>query len=43
MELEPNKAGFAPGRLERIADHLNRAYIDNGKIAGCQVQHILSV
>ena len=37
MELEPNKAGFAPGRLERIADHLNRAYIDNGKIAGCQV------
>jgi len=37
MELEPSKAGFAPGRLERIADHLNRAYIDNGKIAGAQV------
>jgi CubicO group peptidase (beta-lactamase class C family) len=37
MELSPAKAGFAAGRLERIADHLNRAYIDNGKIAGCQV------
>jgi len=37
MELSPSKAGFAPDRLERIADHLNRAYIDNGKIAGCQV------
>ncbi len=37
MELSPSKAGFAPERLERIADHLNRAYIDNGKIAGCQV------
>ena len=37
MEMSPSKAGFAPDRLERIADHLNRAYIDNGKIAGCQV------
>jgi len=37
MELSPSKAGFAPGRLERIADHLNRAYIDNGKITGAQV------
>lgn len=37
MELSPKEAGFAPGRLDRIADHLNRAYIDNGKIAGCQV------
>jgi CubicO group peptidase (beta-lactamase class C family) len=37
MELAPKEAGFAPGRLDRIADHLNRAYIDNGKIAGCQV------
>jgi CubicO group peptidase (beta-lactamase class C family) len=37
MELSPAKAGFAPGRLDRIADHLNRAYIENGKIAGCQV------
>jgi CubicO group peptidase (beta-lactamase class C family) len=37
MELSPSKAGFASGRLDRIADHLNRAYIDNGKIAGAQV------
>ncbi|HLJ52006.1 MAG TPA: serine hydrolase domain-containing protein [Rhizomicrobium sp.] len=37
MELSPGKAGFAPERLERIADHLNRAYIDNGKITGAQV------
>jgi CubicO group peptidase (beta-lactamase class C family) len=37
MELSPKEAGFAPGRLDRIADHLNRSYIDNGKIAGCQV------
>jgi CubicO group peptidase (beta-lactamase class C family) len=37
MELNPKAAGFAPGRLDRIADHLKRAYIDNGKIAGCQV------
>ena len=37
MELSPREAGFAPGRLDRIADHLNRSYIDNGKIAGCQV------
>src|ERR1700689_2953188 len=37
MELDSKAAGFAPGRLDRIADHLNRAYVDNGKIAGCQV------
>jgi len=37
MELSPKEAGFAPGRLDRIADHLSRAYVDNGKIAGCQV------
>src|SRR5215469_6556079 len=37
MEMNPKAAGFAPGRLERIADHLKRSYIDNGKIAGCQV------
>ena len=28
---------MSTGRLERITDHLSRAYIDNGKIAGCQV------
>src|SRR5476651_273732 len=37
MELNPKAAGFAPGRLDRLADPLNRAYIDSGKIAGCQV------
>ena len=37
MELSPKRAGFAADRLDRIADHLNRSYIDNGKIAGCQV------
>jgi CubicO group peptidase (beta-lactamase class C family) len=37
MEVNPKAAGFAPGRLERIAEHLKRSYIENGKIAGCQV------
>ena len=36
MEVAPKQAGFAPGRLERITDHLNRNYIEPGKIAGCQ-------
>jgi CubicO group peptidase (beta-lactamase class C family) len=36
MELEPKRAGFAPERLARITDHLNRNYIEPGKIAGCQ-------
>lgn len=31
-----SKTGFAPGRLQRITDHLNRSYIDTGKIVGCQ-------
>jgi CubicO group peptidase (beta-lactamase class C family) len=29
--------GLAADRLERITDHLNRNYIEPGKIAGCQV------
>jgi CubicO group peptidase (beta-lactamase class C family) len=37
METSPNEAGFAPERLARIADHLNRNYIDKQKIAGCQI------
>ena len=37
MELAPKKTGLSTARLERITDHLNRAYIDNHKIAGCQV------
>jgi CubicO group peptidase (beta-lactamase class C family) len=27
---------FIPGRLERITEHMNRHYIEPGKIAGCQ-------
>jgi CubicO group peptidase (beta-lactamase class C family) len=30
-------AGFAPGRLERIASFLTREYVAPGKIPGCQV------
>jgi CubicO group peptidase (beta-lactamase class C family) len=29
--------GLASDRLERITDHLNRNYIESGKIVGCQV------
>ena len=36
MELAAKEAGFAPERMGRITDHLNRNYIENGKIAGCQ-------
>jgi CubicO group peptidase (beta-lactamase class C family) len=34
--LAPEKAGFDAKRLDRISDHLNRSYIELGKIAGCQ-------
>jgi CubicO group peptidase (beta-lactamase class C family) len=37
MTTAAERAGFAPGRLDRIADHLSRSYVDSGKIAGCQV------
>jgi CubicO group peptidase (beta-lactamase class C family) len=37
MDLSPARSGFSTDRLERITDHLNRSYIDSGKIAGCQV------
>jgi CubicO group peptidase (beta-lactamase class C family) len=37
MELEPVRAGFSAARLERITTHLNRSYVEPGKIAGCQV------
>ena len=37
MELAPKRAGFSAERLGRITDHLNRNYIEPGKIAGCQV------
>ncbi len=37
MELAPKKTGLSTARLERITEHLERAYIAPGKIAGCQV------
>jgi CubicO group peptidase (beta-lactamase class C family) len=37
MELAPKKTGLSTARLERISEHLERAYIKPGKIAGCQV------
>jgi CubicO group peptidase (beta-lactamase class C family) len=37
MELAPKKTGLSAARLERITEHLERAYIEPGKIAGCQV------
>ena len=36
MEIAPEKAGFDAGRLNRITEHLERSYIDPGKIVGCQ-------
>jgi CubicO group peptidase (beta-lactamase class C family) len=36
MELAPKRAGFAPERINRITDHLDKNYIAPGKIAGCQ-------
>jgi|TARA_Y100000310_G_scaffold183688_1_gene183814 CubicO group peptidase (beta-lactamase class C family) len=37
MQVLPKRAGFDPDRLERISEHLNRNYIEPGKIVGCQV------
>ncbi len=37
MHTDPAKAGFDPARLERITAHLERNYIESGKIPGCQV------
>lgn len=37
FDLDPKSAGFDPERLDRIDDHLQREYIDRGRIAGCQV------
>ncbi len=36
MELAPKRAGFAPERINRITEHLDKNYIEPGKIAGCQ-------
>ena len=37
MEVTPAKAGLSADRLAWITDHINRNYIDNKKISGCQV------
>ncbi|MFT4822047.1 MAG: CubicO group peptidase (beta-lactamase class C family) [Candidatus Pseudothioglobus sp.] len=37
MEIAPEMAGLAADRLEWITEHIQRNYIDSGKIAGCQV------
>jgi len=36
MDVAPAKAGLAGDRLERITEHLDKHYIQPGKIAGCQ-------
>ena len=36
MELAPKRAGFAPERINRITEHLDKNYVTPGKIAGCQ-------
>ncbi|HET9160079.1 MAG TPA: serine hydrolase domain-containing protein [Caulobacteraceae bacterium] len=37
MDAQTQWTGLDAKRLERIGDHLQRQYIDAGKIAGCQV------
>ena len=37
MELAQKNTGLSTARLERITRHLERNYIEPGKIAGCQV------
>ena len=37
MDLSHARSGLSAERLERITAHLNRAYVEPGKIAGCQV------
>ena len=36
MKIDPDAAGLDARRLERITEHLNRAYIEPQKIPGCQ-------
>jgi CubicO group peptidase (beta-lactamase class C family) len=36
VEMDPKRAGFVPERINRISEHLNRNYIEPGKIVGCQ-------
>ena len=37
MNIAPDKAGLSASRLERITDHINRNYMDAGKLSGCQI------
>ena len=37
MDSQTKWTGLDPARLERIGEHLNRHYIEPGKIAGCQI------
>src|SRR5215469_9817388 len=37
MKTDPVRAGLDERQLARIAEHLQRRYVDAGKIAGCQV------
>ena len=37
LDVDAKAAGFDPDRLARIDEHLQRRYVDPGKIAGCQV------
>jgi CubicO group peptidase (beta-lactamase class C family) len=37
MDAQTKWTGFDTSRLERIGEHLNRHYIEPGKIAGCQI------
>ena len=37
MDAQSQWTGLDAGRLERIGEHLDRNYISNGKLVGCQV------
>jgi CubicO group peptidase (beta-lactamase class C family) len=37
MKIEPDAAEMSEARLERITSHFDSTYVDNGKIAGCQI------
>jgi CubicO group peptidase (beta-lactamase class C family) len=37
MKVNPVEAGLDERQLERITEHLQRRYVDAGRIAGCQV------
>src|SRR4051794_1386796 len=37
VKINPDAAGLDADRLERITEHITRRYLDEHKIAGCQV------